>query len=299
MRFLKIDQSKPTRYIIIIAGISIIIIIITFGIYFYQFNGVLSNNQQIWGVFGDYVGGILNPIFGLAAFLALLFTIIIQSRSLGIAREELEYSKNELELSRKELKNSADALRSQNETLKKQNFEHSLFQLLRFHNELVNSLDLMGKHKSEIAKQGRNCFKILYEESSKSFKQLYDNFESGNINKLPQIKIIDHTYSLFFNQNQSEIGHYFRHLYHIYKFIHASDIRDKFHYADIAAAQLSTYELLLLFYNCLSSMGKRRLKPLIEQYSIFENMNTELLLRRTVHMELYEPSAFDRGQLKT
>lgn len=42
-------------------------------------------------------------------------------------------------------------------------------------------------------------------------------------------------------------------------------------------ASLSQYELILLFYNCLSSNGREKFKPLIERYAIFNNLRVELL----------------------
>ena len=58
-------------------------------------------------------------------------------------------------------------------------------------------------------------------------------------------------------------------------------------------AQLSSYELVLLFYNGLYILGKK-FKPLIEKYEFFENMDTELLVSLDL-MKLYDEKAF--GQL--
>lgn len=51
----------------------------------------------------------------------------------------------------------------------------------------------------------------------------------------------------------------------------------RYEYASIVRATLSQYELVLLFYNCLSSNGKEKFKPLIERYAIFNNLRVELL----------------------
>ena len=37
-------------------------------------------------------------------------------------------------------------------------------------------------------------------------------------------------------------------------------------------AQLSDYELLWIFYNCLSENGLEKFKPLIEEYSLLKNL---------------------------
>lgn len=57
-------------------------------LYFFKFGGSLSSDAERWGQFGDYVGGILNAIFGLLAFLAILLTIRLQLQELRENRLE-------------------------------------------------------------------------------------------------------------------------------------------------------------------------------------------------------------------
>ena len=42
-------------------------------------------------------------------------------------------------------------------------------------------------------------------------------------------------------------------------------------------SQLSTHELMLLYYNCISRIGKRNFKALVEQYEMLDNLNPRLL----------------------
>ena len=56
--------------------------------------------------------------------------------------------------------------------------------------------------------------------------------------------------------------------------------------------RLSSYELALLFYNCLSSVGIDKFKPLIEKYEILENMDFELLTNPKVQIPLYDSEAY-------
>ena len=86
-------------------------------------------------------------------------------------------------------------------------------------------------------------------------------------------------------------SHYFRSLYHIFKFISLSEFQDKQFYANLVVAQLSSYELALLFYNCLTSYGNEKFKPLIEQFGVLENLDTNLALAGS-HLERYDKSAF-------
>lgn len=46
-----------------IGWVTSILILVVFGLYYYQFGGsstTLSEDKEIWGQFGDYFGGVLN-----------------------------------------------------------------------------------------------------------------------------------------------------------------------------------------------------------------------------------------------
>lgn len=46
--------------------------------YFHNFSTVVSVKQDVWGQFGDYVGGLLNPTLSFLAFSGLLLTLRMQ-----------------------------------------------------------------------------------------------------------------------------------------------------------------------------------------------------------------------------
>jgi hypothetical protein len=100
------DDSNWPKWFIPIIVIAFIISITVVGLYFFKFHYELkyplSSNQDVWGTFGDYVGGVLNPFFSFLAFVALLFTIVLQNHQLGFSKQELEASRKELELTRRE-----------------------------------------------------------------------------------------------------------------------------------------------------------------------------------------------------
>ena len=62
---------------------------------------------------------------------------------------------------------------------------------------------------------------------------------------------------------------------------------------NIVRSQLSDYELVMLFYNCISINGKDKFKPLIEEFAVFNNIRPELLVCAD-HKKLYNDSAYDR-----
>jgi uncharacterized membrane protein len=166
-----IKSMTPTRlaeyFLWMIAGVFLLIARI-FGRYFTYFKGDLSNAHGDWGTFGDYIGGTLNPILSFLSLIALLATIVLQSK--------------ELKLSRKELKRSASAqedtkaiLRKQSETLERQQFESTFFSMLDQHNKVLESLNrkikieennkivetpVLYKLLQEIFKPSTNCLEI-------------------------------------------------------------------------------------------------------------------------------------------
>lgn len=96
------------RLIIIAGGIALLLILAVATTYLATFGITFSNDQAIWGQFGDYFGGLLNPIFALLAFLGLLWSISTQERESRAAARELS---EQTELARQELQHSrADRL---------------------------------------------------------------------------------------------------------------------------------------------------------------------------------------------
>jgi len=118
-------MSNPLRIdgrllLAILVGITLLALLMALAVlfvYFIHFRGPLSDQHSVWGTFGDYVGGLLNPAFGFLALVGLLFTIILQGENLRVTAEELELSRKELELTRRELQRSASAQENALDTL--------------------------------------------------------------------------------------------------------------------------------------------------------------------------------------
>jgi uncharacterized membrane protein len=63
-------------------------------VYLLNFNGqALSTDAAHWGQMGDFFGGVLNPILAFASFIALLYTIRIQSKEMADTRAEMHLSR--------------------------------------------------------------------------------------------------------------------------------------------------------------------------------------------------------------
>jgi len=211
--------------------------------------------------------GSVAALFSGLAFVGVIAAIHLQRQELVQTREELRGQK--------------DQLQAQSKTLQKQNFENTFFQLVGLHNDIVGALAVKGH-------VGRACFGVLVEEFDDCYREL------STATTTNQATIINVAYLKFHNRFQHQTGHYFRNLYNIVKFVKNSDIENKQFYVNLLRAQLSSHELTLMFYNCLSELGITKFKLLVEEFALLENMNQTKVSRE--HLSLYRDGAFREQQ---
>jgi hypothetical protein len=226
------------------------------------------------GLFGDMFGGI-NALFSALAFAALIFTVLLQRRELSLQRLELSET-------RKEIKGQREQMELQNKTLRIQAFEGTFFHLLNLHHSLVAAITMTAGGD---VYAGRAAFDGFY----KRIGWMYQ--DDSDREAVEERSEIDRAYLDAYTPHQAQFGHYFRNLYHIIKLIHRSDVEDKRQYTNLVRAQLSSSELLCLFYNCLSQHGTEKFQPLVERYTLLKNMPMEELIRQD-HSRYYERTAF-------
>ena len=251
------EAKKLHSLLICIALAGGLCAVVALAFYFGQFHGDLSSKAESWGQFGDYLGGVLNPLLGVLTLIALSLTFAFQVQQLRASAREVEEARA---------------------TAKRQNFESSFFQMLRLHNEIVLSMDLVSDGKTST--KGRDCLRVFRDRLVQAVRRR--STSSG-------FSDFDHflfTYDQFHDRHEVELGHYFRLLYTIVKFVKdAPDIKNRRFYTNIIRAQLSSAEVLLLFYNCLSNFGSEKFKPLVEEFSLLKTISKvdlpeEMLLRK-------------------
>lgn len=231
------------------------------------------------GTFGDMFGAV-NALFSGLAFASIIYTILLQRQELRLQREELQFT-------RKELEGQKLQIAAQNDVLRQQNFENTFFQSLRLLQDIVNALDLVSGDRTL---HGRDCITRFLRHFRSHFEGVRKNSASG----ADQLEIVSDAYEKFYEQYGHEVGHYFRTLYNIVKLVHTSNVSDKRFYTNLIRAQLSDHELCLLFYNCLSPLGREKFKPFVEHYALLKNLPTRLLISQD-HSALYAPTAYGDG----
>jgi hypothetical protein len=236
------------------------------------------------GIFGDMFGA-ANALFSGLAFAGVLYAILLQ-------RADLKLQRNEHELSRAEMAAQREQLIAQNETLRLQSFENTFFQLLRLHNDIVNSIDLVRVGTGVVTAKGRDCFRVFYSHFRKKWEDDDEEVEAGDA--LAHLQKIKRSYRRFYPSIEPESGHYFLSLYNMVKFVDGSEVENKKRYTNLIRAQLSSFELLMLFYGCLGEQSGEKFKVLVERYALLKMLRREELLDPS-HSGLYHRSAFNLG----
>lgn len=221
------------------------------------------------GTFGDSAG-LMNACFSLLAFAAVVITFVIQNR--------------------KDNNNEKLARKSQ--------FENVFFNMTSIFEEIVSHLvykepvkDIANPLLQSSLYQSNEATKATVPETEKIyqgrqiFRYLYlEKFVTGGngqvvrgikglVETSPGISMND-IREYFFD---GTLDHYFRYAYRIVKYVKTSKLIDddeREGYASIFRAQLSCFELLVLFFNCLG-MDENKFKHLVEDYHLFNNIRTE------------------------
>jgi hypothetical protein len=107
------------------------------------------------------------------------------------------------------------------------------------------------------------------------YEELLISTDNKNI-----LKVNVHSlYHDLFQSHASQLGHYFRHLYHIVKFVDESSEPNKKKYVDIIQSQLTDEQLLTFFVLLLMDKEKNNervlgisLMKLMDKYHFFKNL---------------------------
>ncbi len=250
----KTNWRKKIKTGLIGLGIFVVLIglLILWGAWFFP---DLVPSVEKRGQWGDSFGFITALFTGLA-FAILIWTLHVQQAELALQKEQLQ----------------------------KQNFGSAFFQLLSLHNDIVNTMEIRNMVG------GRECFVKMLNDLK---KEHYPKVQKAASSNSPEAKILNDTYESFLIPYEPHVGYYFRHLYNVVKFVdHHSDLlkEDTKLYTNLVRAQLSSYELGLLFYNCLSERGAK-FKNFVEDYALLEDVSSVELIDEE-HRELYKKSAF-------
>jgi hypothetical protein len=250
---------------------------------------IFKNTENGYGLnlLGDFMAGTVSSIWSLAGLFFIYVAFLGQKQQLLNQQLEIMFSQLEVKYTRLELAGQKKEMAIQNKTLIQQKFENAFFQLLGLFNNISDSIDITHNDKTYT---GRDCFKVLYDLLKSTCRK--EKIESGTNGPITFDELMN-GYSSFYKLNMSDLSHYFRTIYHIFKFIDNSEIDNKETYTSLVRSQLSSYEQILIFYNCLHINGVQKFKPLLEKYKVFKNID-DLLILNKAHKKRYNETAYGK-----
>lgn len=203
------------------------------------------------GEFGDFFGGVLNPILTFLMFVGLIITIVMQKSELVLARNEFE--------------RTANALNEQSVSSKQQVIENTFFNLLKLQSDIVESLKF---------NDGILCCALNVNDDDTTGRAVFSSIISWMTDSKNKDRSLSN-YESFQETENHVIGHYFRALYQVLKFINDSDITDKekLRYSRLMRAQLSSDELTLLCFNCICpNVDEGQFRALLIEFKMLEHL---------------------------
>lgn len=221
---------------------------------------LIYGNPRTPGEAGDMFG-VLTSWFSGLAFAGLISTLLMQ-------RQELEYQRQEL--------------RSTREEFSRQRFESTLFSILDLWAQHIQSLRIEDDEDGRVL-TGRAV--LDYYASELPFQSsYYSDLADGAVElsrvlkdniKDIQDQVVEYE-NLYLRELETDLGPYFRLLFHAIRHIVHSDLSDdeKLRYSKVVRAHLSSSELDLLFFNCQSRWGEG-FKPWIEKYQLLKHIRPE------------------------
>jgi hypothetical protein len=296
----------------ILLWIGLIIFFLGIIVFIYREDIIFNSkiNSEKVAQFGDFIGGIVGSLWSLAGVILFYVALTEQRKDIKINKDTLKAQLEalnqqiaEFELQRVELSETRKVFKEQSETLKIQRFENTFFQLLSLHHELVDKLNFdfsnpkQSLGKREVLSRAFNDLKLKLLRANQS--RTLGDFGTYNYSlKLPEnIEVskerMNKVYREFYYDDYKQIlSHYFRNVYHIFKFIYKSELikkSKKQFYASLVRAQLSSDELYIIFYNSLQEgLGYPNFLFLIQEFDIMQNFDFRIIEERLFHKEIYE-----------
>lgn len=181
--------------------------------------------------------GTLNALFSGLAFSGVLITMFLQRKDLIESRAQVS----------------------------NQQIESQFYNMLALQQSVVSGFDL--KKKGELLYSGRDCFKAWHRFFETEFRESIS----------PEYRKLDDAYELMWLKYQGDLSLYFRSLYSVFRFISESGHPDAPKFGGIVRSFLSDFELVVLYYNCLSAQGNG-FKKYISEFKVFDNLDTNMLI---------------------
>lgn len=181
--------------------------------------------------------GTLNALFSGLAFSGVLITMLLQRKDLLVARAQVS----------------------------NQQIESQFYSMLTLQQNIVGSFDL--KKKDVLLYSGRDCFKAWYRFLDAEYRKKDPAWDWT----------IEEAYEILWLKYQGDLSLYFRSLYSVFRFVSECGHPDAKKFGSVVRSFLSDFELVILYYNCLSRQGGG-FKKYISEFRVFDNLDVDMLI---------------------
>lgn len=248
--------------------------------YLYTFGLTASDANDKWGQFGDYIGGLLNPVLGTLTLFGVLYTVLLQRDVLAVSQRQL-----------------TEAMRTERNMRllsEQSSFESAFFSLsesVSSNAERVRLRVATSEHPSppHLEYKGQEAFAALI----RHFKATYVHpFDAGNYPNEDRATHLRRSAAHLFLERDNEVGPYLRSLADVFTYVHnyqrrvshsarfgetplewhGPSIQHPALYAKIAANNRSRIELKVFAMYVGSGSAGKELPTILQQYGVLVDM---------------------------
>lgn len=225
---------------------------IIIGFYAYTFSNLpMNEDPSRWGTFGDFVGGLLNPLISTCTFI--------------VAVRVFQLQKIETEMTRNELEETRQAIQDQTRSAEQQRSQQRFFDLLRFYQDVVMNFSIDGI-------QGKPAFKIwrknkeLFAFSITISSIINDSEKYSGFNPYSSFNSAMGAWS----KDRNLFLQYFSIIQAIFSELENLTGEDHKRYGNLFRSQLSEDEVFLLAFEALLADSDNRMEIIIEKYGLLK-----------------------------
>lgn len=237
----------------------------------------INERPDAWGQFGDFMGGLLNPLIS-------LFTLIVAVSVWNLQKTELLETRL--------------ALEDQGKTAEQQRREQRFFDLLSLYQATVDTIvydysRMSGAISTVYSAVGKRAFALFTSQQGASpfHARLSGFFEAPGSGSRWELPSAEYT-SVLWNQHSPMLDHYFRVIFTLLREAESLLQDDRYRYIKILRAQLSRDEVSLITMNLLYDEEGGKMRGLVKEYGLLKHL-PQSNLRLVAEKELH-PMSFGR-----
>jgi hypothetical protein len=236
--------------------------LVPLAVYAYFLGGDVSDKVEDWAGFATYISGTVAVLFSGIGIVALVQTLKIQQEQIA--------------------KLEGDALQK--------DFSEHFFGLLSTLSTILSETDIRSRKTGRQFAVGRDAYRHFFRKLRSIYLRRKKVAPDAQ-----EMDLVRDSFDELYRRSGSDFGHYFRTLYRCVVLIEESSLRevDRSKYIDILTCRLSKFELALLMYNCLGTIGCRKFKDKVERLCLLEHLDLDVLIDPS-HAQMFNESAFQQ-----